>query len=102
PLLPDIHEPCRGLGLPALLRSYELGQPFGDPLPGPVPRPLEVLPVGGVPVRVLLRQRPPLAARRHHVEDGIHDPPSIDRSGAPHVTGTTHRTSEIGDVGPLL
>ena len=74
----------------------------GDALPGAVARPLEVIAVHGVPVRVALGQRPPLTTGRRDVEDGVDHPAPVDLHRPAHRAGRPIRSDKIGDELPLV
>src|SRR5579884_2187512 len=102
PYRASVNDASRGLALATFSLTHRRGQPLGDALPGAAARPLEVVAVHRVPVRIALGQRPPLTARGGHVEDGVHDATSIDRDGTTHRTGCPIRRDQIGDEVPLL
>lgn len=97
-----IDDARRGLGLAALLGPHRRGQTRRDLFPGAVPRPLEVLTVHRVPIRIARRQRSPLTAGRGHIEDGVDDAPPVDGDGTTHRTGRPIGRDQIGDELPLL
>src|SRR5665213_705846 len=97
-----IDDSGRGCRFSAFLLADHLGQAMTDPLPGSVLRPLGVIAVHGVPIRVGGGQGPPLTPGRRYEEDGVHDVSLCPLGGAPHATVPGVRRDQIGDQIPLV
>ena len=98
----SINNPHGGLGFASMSSADQRVEPRYDPLPCPVPRPREMVPVHRVPMRILLGQRPPLTARRSHIQNRVNDPPPIIMNRATHRPVPRIRRHQITDQRPFL
>src|SRR5664280_394111 len=97
-----IDDPGRRLCVTTFAFSHLVPQSLADPLPDSVLRPANVVAVHSVPVGVVRRQRSPLATRRRHVEDGVHDVALVPLGGASHATVPRVGGDQISDQIPFL
>jgi ABC-type branched-subunit amino acid transport system ATPase component len=97
-----IDDAGRRCAVTTLSLAHRRDQSLGDAFPGAVPRPLEVVAMHRVPVRVVLGQRAPLATCRRHEKDGVDHTSAIDCDGTAYRPRRPIRSDQIGDEFPLL
>lgn len=91
----------RRVGVMSFLGSDQLAEPVDDALPGAVSAPAHVIAVHRAPVRVAVRQSPPLAAGGGHVQDGVHDGASVVNIGPADLSFAGEGRDQIGYKFPL-